>query len=266
MLENVRTCQKMLIKCYTISYVSISAPSFFLKNIYFRLRGKSTQVSCVCYPFSYPFSCSFNYPFSCSFLASFHGLVTVVIVKTINKEYIMKSWGRAVPSSDSNWHVSWGWANINNWIPDFGLTGEDIQLLSNLLFWFRHILLRLSSIDVVFLSKLPKIVLGFARVEIQSSSSIFPKNSIIFSLTSVDQQMIVSKFWSFPAISLLARVAVAQDMWWWLRNAHCAVRRIVVVVAQDMWWGKSTIKLTQPNWSWNWGWAWQTQNILSQPL
>ena len=130
----------------------------------------------------------------------------------------MKSWGRAVPSSDSNWHVSWGWANINNWIPDFGLTGEDIQLLSNLLFWFRHILLRLSSIDVVFLSKLPKIVLGFARVEIQSSSSIFPKNSIIFSLTSVDQQMIVSKFWSFPAISLLARVAVAQDMWWWLRR------------------------------------------------
>ena len=30
--------------------------------------------------------------------------------------------------------------------------------------------------------------------------------------------MLVSKFCSFPAISLLARVVVAQDMWWWLRR------------------------------------------------
>ena len=46
----------------------------------------------------------------------------------------------------------------------------------------------------------------------------FKKFSIVFIFTSVDLQMLLSKFCSFPAISLLARVVVAQDMWWWLRR------------------------------------------------
>ena len=46
----------------------------------------------------------------------------------------------------------------------------------------------------------------------------FQKNSIVFIFNSVDLQMLLSKFCSFPAISLLARVVVAQDMWWWLRR------------------------------------------------
>ena len=44
----------------------------------------------------------------------------------------------------------------------------------------------------------------------------YQRYPIVFSFTSVDLQMLVSKFCSFPAISLLARVVVAQDMWWWL--------------------------------------------------
>jgi hypothetical protein len=44
----------------------------------------------------------------------------------------------------------------------------------------------------------------------------FSKHFQAFSYTTVDLQMLVSKFCSFPAISLLARVVVAQDMWWWL--------------------------------------------------
>jgi hypothetical protein len=66
----------------------------------------------------------------------------------------------------------------------------------------------------------------------------FTKKSIIFSLTSVDLQMLESKFCSFPAISLLARVVVAQDMWWWWSRI-CGVggAGYVVVVEQDMWWG-----------------------------
>jgi hypothetical protein len=44
----------------------------------------------------------------------------------------------------------------------------------------------------------------------------FQRYPIVFSFTSVDLQMLVSKFCSFPAISLLARVVVAQDMRWWL--------------------------------------------------
>ena len=51
-------------------------------------------------------------------------------------------------------------------------------------------------IHVVFLSKVPKIVLGFARVELQ---------------------MIKIKFFQFPAITTCP-VVVAQDMWWWLRR------------------------------------------------
>jgi hypothetical protein len=74
----------------------------------------------------------------------------------------------------------------------------------------------------------------------------FTKKSIIFSLTSVDLQMLESKFCSFPAISLLARVVVAQDMcWWWSRICGGGGAGYVV--------GKSRIKLTQPSWSWNWG-------------
>jgi hypothetical protein len=67
-----------------------------------------------------------------------------------------------------------------------------------------------------FLSKFSKNVLGFARV---------------------DLQMFVSKFCSFPAISLLARVVVVQDMWWWLRRiCGGGGAGYVVVVAQNMWW------------------------------
>jgi hypothetical protein len=46
----------------------------------------------------------------------------------------------------------------------------------------------------------------------------YQRYPIVFSFTSVDLQMFVSKFCSFPAISLLARVVVVQDMWWWLRR------------------------------------------------
>ena len=82
-------------------------PQFFsLKNILSCVRYPFSYI--FSYPFSYPFSGSFSYPLSGSFLASTHWLVTVVIVKTMNREYIIKSWGRAVPSSDSNLHVSWG--------------------------------------------------------------------------------------------------------------------------------------------------------------
>jgi hypothetical protein len=85
-----------------------------------------------------------------------------------------------------------------------------------------------------FLSKFSKNVLGFARVDLQMIKINFPnfqqsmssfivvihegrlpffqKFPIVFSFTTVDLQMLEGKFCSFPAISLLARVVVAQDV------------------------------------------------------
>ena len=89
-------------------------------------------------------------------------------------------------------------------------------------------------IEVVFhgcclLIKIFKIVLGFTNFHQSMSSFIavifhegrlpfFQNFQLYFSFTSVGLQMLVSKFCSFPAISLLARVVVAQDMLWWLRR------------------------------------------------
>ena len=93
-------------------------------------------MSCVCYHFIYPFSCSFsnpfNYPLSCSFLASTHGLVTVVIVKTINKECIMKAGAELCQAQ-----LSWGWSIINNWVPDFGLTTTTCPPLHHAQRWLQ---------------------------------------------------------------------------------------------------------------------------------
>jgi hypothetical protein len=54
---------------------------------------------------------------------------------------------------------------------------------------------------------------GHVGQALLESSSIFSKKSFVFSFTCVDLQMLESKFCSFPAISLLVQVVVAQDMW-----------------------------------------------------
>ena len=132
-----------------------------------------------------------------------------------------------------NLHVSWGWANINNWIPDFGLTGEDKHLLSSLLCWFPFIVVVLHGCHclIKFFKKciglcwiepqvikkwvlpIPAIYVVFQYGNLPWRLSSFFSQKISnyftsFNFTSVDIHMWLSKKKSFSAISLLARVVV----------------------------------------------------------
>ena len=99
------------------------------------------------------------------------------------------------------------------------------------------------SMDVVFSSKVPKIVLGFARVELQMIKikffqfpsiyvifhcsnlprrlfSIFSKkNSIVFSLTSVNLQMLVTEYWGFsPRILFFWNISEPYNNSFWEKS------------------------------------------------